>query len=66
MTAETIRIGIIGAGANTRKVHIPRLQAIEGVQVVEVANQTTASAQKVADEFQIPTVRNHWKEIVES
>ena len=55
MAAEIIRIGIIGAGANTRKMHIPRLHAIEGVQIVEVANRTTASAQKVADEFQIPT-----------
>jgi predicted dehydrogenase len=66
MAVETIRIGIIGAGSNTRKVHIPRLQAIEGVQIVEVANRTTASAQKVADEFKIPTVRKHWKEVIES
>ncbi len=66
MTAEIIRIGIIGAGSNTRKIHIPKLQAIQGVQIVEVANRTTASAQKVADEFQIPTVRNHWREVIES
>ena len=66
MVAENIRIGIIGAGSNTRKMHIPRLQAMEGVQIVEVANRTTASAQKVADEFQIPTVRKHWKEVIES
>ncbi len=66
MAAEIIRIGIIGAGANTREMHIPRLQAIEGVQIIEVANRTTTSAQKVADEFKIPTVRNHWKEVVES
>jgi predicted dehydrogenase len=66
MAPEIIRIGIIGAGSNTRKMHIPRLQAIEGVQVVEVANRTPASAQKVADEFQIPTVRNNWQEIIDS
>jgi len=66
MAAEIIRVGIIGAGSNTRKTHIPKLQAIKGVQIVEVANRTTASAQKVADEFQIPTVRQHWKEIIES
>jgi len=66
MTAEIIRIGIIGAGANTRKMHIPKLQALEGVKIVEVANRTPASAQKVADEFQIPTVRNHWQEVIES
>ena len=66
MAPEIIRIGIIGAGANTRKVHIPKLQALQGVQIVEVANRTTASARKVADEFQIPTVREHWKEVIES
>jgi predicted dehydrogenase len=66
MAAEIIRIGIIGAGSNTRKMHIPRLQAIEGVHVVEVANRTPASAQKVADEFQIPTVRNNWQEVIDS
>ena len=66
MVAETVRIGIIGAGSNTRKMHIPKLQAIEGVQITEVANRSRASAQKVADEFQIPTVRNHWHDIIES
>lgn len=66
MTAEAIRIGIIGAGANTRKMHIPRLQAMEGVHIIEVANRTTGSAQKVAGEFQIPTVRDHWQDIVKS
>lgn len=66
MTAEAIRIGIIGAGANTRKAHIPKLQAMEGVHIVEVANRTTESAQKVADEFQIPTVRDHWQDIIKS
>ena len=66
MAAETIRIGIIGAGSNTRKMHIPKLQAINGVQIVEVANRTPASARIAADEFQIPTVRNHWQEVVES
>ncbi len=66
MAADKVRIGIIGAGSNTRKMHIPKLQAIDGVHIAEVANRTPASAQKVADEFQIPTVRNQWQEIIES
>ena len=66
MAADKVRIGIIGAGSNSRKVHIPKLQAIDGVHIAEVANRTPASAQKVADEFQIPTVRNQWQEIIES
>lgn len=66
MTAKIVRVGIIGGGTNTRKIHIPELQALREVQIVEIANRTTASAQKVADEFQIPTVRNHWQEVIES
>lgn len=66
MAADRVRVGIIGAGSNTRKMHIPGFQAIEGVQILEVANRTPASGQKVADEFKIPTVRKHWQEIIES
>ncbi len=66
MAADIVRVGIIGAGSNTRKMHIPGLQAIENVQILEVANRTPASGQKVADEFKIPKVRKHWQEIIES
>jgi predicted dehydrogenase len=31
--ADPLRIGVIGAGANTRLRHIPGLQAIDGVEV---------------------------------
>ena len=66
MATEKIRVGIIGAGANTCQNHIPRLQAIEGVEILEVANRTTASAQRVADRFKIPTVRAHWYDVATS
>ena len=39
MAEETLRIGVVGAGDNTRKFHIPRLQEIDGVEVVSVANR---------------------------
>ena len=39
MTDSTIRVGIVGAGANTRSKHIPGLQAIKGVEVVSVCNR---------------------------
>ena len=32
MAQETVKVGIIGAGGNTRSRHIPGLQAIEGVE----------------------------------
>ena len=37
---NTIRIGIVGAGANTRALHIPGFQKIDGVEVVSVANSS--------------------------
>ena len=60
----TLRIGLVGAGANTRSMHIPGFQKIAGVEVVAVCNRSRASGQKVADEFAIPTVYDDWKELV--
>ncbi len=34
---KRIRVGLIGAGANTRSRHIPGLLAIEGVKIAAVA-----------------------------
>ncbi|MEM7403766.1 MAG: Gfo/Idh/MocA family oxidoreductase [Pseudomonadota bacterium] len=64
MTGNTITVGIIGAGGNTRKFHIPGLQKQKGVEVVAVANRTIASGQAAADEFGIPNVCASWEEIV--
>lgn len=47
---------VSGAGANTKKLHIPNLQKIDGVQVVAVANRSLESAQKAAKEFHIAKV----------
>ena len=37
---KRVRIGIVGAGANTRSRHLPGFQAIDGVEVVCVTNRT--------------------------
>lgn len=63
---QPIRIGIIGAGANTRAKHIPGFQAIPGVSVVAVCNRTRESGAAVAKEFGIPIVTEEWREIIES
>lgn len=63
-TQETIRVGVIGAGANTRLHHIPKLQAISGVEIVGVCNRSPESSQRVADEFGIPTIYNTWTEAI--
>ena len=64
-TVPALRVGVIGAGANTRQFHIPRLQAIEGVEIVGVCNRSTASGKAVADKFGIPKVCESWREVLE-
>ena len=61
-----LRIGIVGAGENTRLQHIPGFQGIEDVEVVAVCNRTEASGKKVAEEFGISTVHDDWNELVNS
>lgn len=61
---STIRVGVVGAGANTRLRHIPGLQAIDGVQVVAVVNRSRASSEKVAAEFGIGRVHDSWEELL--
>ena len=63
---ETIRVGIAGAGANSRARHIPGFQALDGVEVVGVANRSRDSGQRVADEFGIRRVFDDWQELVQS
>ena len=66
MQDETIRVGIVGAGNNTRLKHIPGLQALEGVEIVSVANRSRESSERVAKEFGIPTVYDSWKALVDA
>jgi predicted dehydrogenase len=62
--ARTLRIGLIGAGANTRTRHIPGLRAIPDVEIVAVANRRPDSTAAVAKEFAIPRVAERWQDIV--
>ena len=62
---DTLRIGFIGAGANTRSRHLPGFQAIEDVELHAVANRTRASGQRVADEWSVGHVYDHWHQVIE-
>lgn len=64
MTTNPIRIGVIGAGANTTSKHIPGLQAIEGVEIVAVCNRSRASGERVAAQFKIPHVYESWPDLI--
>ena len=63
-SAKPVRIGIIGAGRNTRSRHIPGFRAIPGVEIVVVCNRSEESSRKVADEFRIPRIAGKWHSVV--
>ena len=64
MAQQTVKVGIIGAGGNTRSKHIPGLQAIEGVEIIGVCNRSQESSQRVADEFGIPKIYGNWQDAI--
>ena len=66
MANSNIRVGVVGAGDNTRTRHIPGLREIEGVEVVAVCNSTRASSERVAADLNIPGVFDDWRALVES
>ncbi len=65
MANESVRIGLIGAGKNTRERHIPGFQGIQGVEIVAVANRSAESGRRVADQFNISQVYDTWQELLE-
>jgi len=64
--SEPIRIGIVGAGDNTRKRHLPSFQALEQAQVLGVVNSSPESTASVAAEFEIPNTFDSWQDLVAS
>lgn len=64
MSGSNVRVGLIGAGGNTRSRHIPGFQAIDGVEIVTVANRTESSSDQVAAEFGIPRTARDWQAVI--
>lgn len=64
--SRPLRIGIVGAGANTRERHIPGLRACPGVEIAAVVNRSRASSERAARELGIPRVVADWRELVDS
>ncbi len=61
---QTIRVGIIGLGANTRLRHLPGLRACAGVEIVGVCNRSPASTTAAAREHGIPRTFGDWRSLV--
>ena len=65
MAEEEIRVGLIGAGGNVRNRHIPGFRKVEGVQLLGVVNRSRESSHRVAEQFNIPRIYDHWQELLE-
>jgi predicted dehydrogenase len=63
-TRIPLRVGFIGAGANTRAMHLPGFQKIEGISLSVVANRSMESSQRVAKDFSIARVAADWRAVV--
>jgi len=62
---DTIRVGMIGFGANTKLRHAPGLLACSNVTLAAVCNRSIESAQAVAGEYGISKVCDSWQQVVE-
>ena len=65
MAPPPLRIGLIGAGANTRTRHIPGLRALAGVKIVAVCNRRPESTAAVAREYGIPRTFERWQDLAQ-
>ena len=61
---RSLRIGIVGLGANTRNRHVPGLRACPQVEIVSVCNRRPKSTATAAREMQIPNTFDRWQDLV--
>jgi predicted dehydrogenase len=64
MADSILRVGLIGAGANTRLRHIPGLRALPDVDIVAVCNRRQASTTAAAREHGIARTFERWQDLV--
>ena len=64
MANGIVRVGLVGAGGNTRLRHAPGLRAQDGVEIVSVANRSRESGERFAGEFEIPKVYGNWVDLI--
>jgi predicted dehydrogenase len=64
MSTDRLRVGVIGAGANTRLKHIPGLRSQNSVELVGLANRTEESTRKAAKELDIAKAYADWTELI--
>jgi predicted dehydrogenase len=63
--SDTLRVGVVGAGAIAQVAHLPALVRMPDVQVVGICDNDLSKAHAVAARFQIPTVYEDIEELLE-
>jgi predicted dehydrogenase len=64
MAHSPLRVGLVGAGKNTRERHVPGLRALPGVEIVAVCNRRPESTAAVARELAVPRTFAAWQDLV--
>ncbi len=64
MNDDSVRVGFVGAGRNTVYRHIPGFRALDGVELVSVANRSRESSQRISKEYQVPKVYDTWADLI--
>jgi len=59
-----IRIGLIGAGGNTRLRHIPGFLAVEDLELLAVCNRRPESSAAIAREYNIARTYERWQDVI--
>ena len=61
---STIRVGIVGLGANCRLQHVPQLRECDDVEITGVVNRRAESTSAAAAEYDIPKTYDRWQDLV--
>jgi predicted dehydrogenase len=64
MVLAMLRVGLIGAGANTKARHVPGLRALPDIEIVAVCNRRPDSTAAAARELGIPRTFSTWEDLV--
>jgi predicted dehydrogenase len=62
---ETVRIGVVGAGAIAQLAHLPVLAKMRGAQLVAVCDNDRPKARALADRFDVPDVFTDIEDLLE-
>ena len=62
--SDTIRVGVVGAGAITQVAHLPVLRKLKGVQVAAICDADFPKARALADRFQIENAFDDIEELL--